>query len=385
MFLHNFKYTLKTLFRKKSLIFWTFAFPVLMATFFNMAFANIIEDDQLKIIDIAIIDNNEFNNNMLYKETFKTLSDKNNKDQLFNIKYITKEKADKLLEKGKIEGYLELNNNEPKLTFKSNGINQTILKYVVDEIHDTEKLIASMMMTNDLNTDISNITNKVSEYLNTNEITLENKASSNLDYMMIEYYTLIAMTCLYAGSIGMIAIGETLPYLKGNGKRISVYAAKKRDIVFSSLIASFIVQLMTLGLLFFYTICILKIDYGSNIPYIILLSLVGSIAGISLGLLIGTHLKANENAKTGIMIAITMAGCFLAGMMGVGMKYVIDKNMPILNMINPANMITDGFYALYYYTSFNRYWFNIISLLIFSGVAIILSCNKLGRARYDSI
>ena len=77
MFLHNFKYTLKTLFRKKSLIFWTFAFPLLMATFFNMAFANIIEDEQLKIIDIAIIENNEFNNNMLYKETFKTLSDKN--------------------------------------------------------------------------------------------------------------------------------------------------------------------------------------------------------------------------------------------------------------------------------------------------------------------
>ena len=384
MFLHNFKYTLKTLFRKKSLIFWTFAFPLLMATFFNMAFANIIEDEQLKIIDIAIIENNEFNNNMLYKETFKTLSDKNNKDQLFNIKYITKEKADKLLEKGKIEGYLELNNNEPKLTFKSNGINQTIFKYVVDEIHDTEKLIATMM-TSDLNTDVSNISNKISEYLNANEIKLENKASSNLDYMMIEYYTLIAMTCLYAGSIGMIAISATLPYLKGNGKRISVSASKKSSIIFSSLVASFIVQLMTLGLLFFYTTCILKIDYGSNIPYIILLSLIGSLAGISLGVLLGTHLKSSESSKTGILIAIVMTGCFLAGMMGVGMKYVIDKNMPILNIINPANMITDGFYALYYYTNSSRYWFNIISLLIFSGLAIALSCRKLGRARYDSI
>ena len=384
MFLHNFKYTLKILFRKKSLIFWTFAFPLLMATFFNMAFANIIEDEQLKIIDIAIIENNEFNNNMLYKETFKTLSDKNNKDQLFNIKYITKEKADKLLEKGKIEGYLELNNNEPKLTFKSNGINQTIFKYVVDEIHDTEKLIATMM-TSDLNKDVSNISNKISEYLNANEIKLENKASSNLDYMMIEYYTLIAMTCLYAGSIGMIAISATLPYLKGNGKRISVSASKKSSIIFSSLVASFIVQLMTLGLLFFYTICILKIDYGSNIPYIILLSLIGSLAGISLGVLLGTHLKSSESSKTGILIAIVMTGCFLAGMMGVGMKYVIDKNMPVLNIINPANMITDGFYALYYYTNSSRYWFNIISLLIFSVAAIALSCRKLGRARYDSI
>ena len=383
MFFHNFKYTLKTLFRKKTLMFWTFAFPLFMATFFNMAFANIIEDDQLKIIDIAIINNDEFNNNMLYKETFKTLSDKDNEDRLFKIKYTSKDKAKKLLEDGKIEGYLELNNNEPKLTFQANGINQTIIKYVVDEIHDTEKMILTMQV--DFSKGLDDISNKINDYLNTNEIKLENKASNNLDYMMIEYYTLIAMTCLYAGSIGMIAIGETLPYLKGNGKRTTISPAKKSSIVFSSVLASFIVQLLTLGLLYLYTIFVLNVNYGDDIGYIILLSLVGSLAGISLGLLLGTHLKSSENTKTGIMIAITMAGCFFAGMMGVGMKYVIDKNLPLLNVINPANMITDGFYALYYYTSYNRYWFNITSLLIFSSIAIVLSCIKIGRARYDSI
>lgn len=383
MFFHNFKYTLKTLFRKKTLMFWTFAFPLFMATFFNMAFANIIEDEQLKVIDIAIIDNDDFNNNMLYKEAFKTLSDKDNEDRLFKIKYTSKDKAKKLLEDGKIEGYLELNNNEPKLTFQANGINQTIIKYVVDEIHDTEKMILTMQV--DFSKGLDDILNKINDYLNSNEIKLENKASDNLDYMMIEYYTLIAMTCLYAGSIGMIAIGETLPYLKGNGKRTTISPAKKSSIVFSSVLASFIVQLLTLGLLYLYTIFVLNVNYGDDIGYIILLSLVGSLAGISLGLLLGTHLKSSENTKTGIMIAITMAGCFFAGMMGVGMKYVIDKNLPLLNVINPANMITDGFYALYYYTSYNRYWFNITSLLIFSSIAIVLSCIKIGRVRYDSI
>ena len=383
MFFHNFKYTLKTLFRKKSLMFWTFAFPLFMATFFNMAFADIIEDDQLKVIDIAIINNDEFNNNKLYKETFKNLSDKDNKDRLFKIKYTNKDKAKKLLEDGKIEGYLELKDNEPKLTFQSNGINQTIIKYVVDEIHDTEKMIMTMQI--DYSKGLVNIEEKIDNYLNSDEIKLVNKASDNLDYMMIEYYTLIAMTCLYAGSIGMIAIGETLPYLKGNGKRISISPAKKSSIVFGSVLASFIVQLMTLGLLYLYTIFVLNINYGDDIGYIILLSLIGSLAGISMGLLLGTHLKSSEGTKTGIMIAITMAGCFFSGMMGVGMKYVIDKNMPIINKINPANMITDGFYALYYYTSYNRYWLNVISLLIFSAIAITLSCIKIGRARYDSI
>ena len=45
MFIHNLKYTLITLFRNKELIFWTFAFPILLATFFNMAFSDIEKNE----------------------------------------------------------------------------------------------------------------------------------------------------------------------------------------------------------------------------------------------------------------------------------------------------------------------------------------------------
>ncbi|MFR5190429.1 MAG: hypothetical protein ACLTEH_04200 [Clostridia bacterium] len=59
--------------------------------------------------------------------------------------------------------------------------------------------------------------------------------------------------------------------------------------------------------------------------------------------------------------------------------------MPILNKINPAGMITDGFYALYYYDTLNRYWVNVISLLIFAAIMIALSITSLRRQKYDSI
>ena len=36
MLLHNFKYSFKTLFKNKMLIFWTFAFPIILGTFFNI-------------------------------------------------------------------------------------------------------------------------------------------------------------------------------------------------------------------------------------------------------------------------------------------------------------------------------------------------------------
>jgi len=137
--------------------------------------------------------------------------------------------------------------------------------------------------------------------------------------------------------------------------------------------------------LFLYTIFILHVDYGDNIILIIILSLVGTLAGLSLGVAVSTLLKKNEATKTGIIISITMLGSFLSGMMGITMKYIIDKNIPIINKLNPASMITDGFYSLYYYDGIERYLFNIISLLIFSSILIIISCISLRRQKYDSI
>ncbi len=67
------------------------------------------------------------------------------------------------------------------------------------------------------------------------------------------------------------------------------------------------------------------------------------------------------------------------------MKYIVDKNIPIVNKLNPASMITDGFYSLYYYDTLDRYFFNISSLLIFALIMITISYFSLRRQKYDSI
>ena len=66
-----------------------------------------------------------------------------------------------------------------------------------------------------------------------------------------------------------------------------------------------------MALLFIYTIFVLKVDYGTNLSLIILLGIVGSLAGLSMGVAIGTVLKTNDNIKTGIIISVTMLRLFL--------------------------------------------------------------------------
>ena len=393
MFIHNFKYSLKTLFRNKALIFWTFAFPIILGTFFNMAFSNIESSEKLDIINIAIIKNDDFNNNEIFKTAFEELSDKNNDDRLFETRYTTEEEAKKLLEDEEIVGYMKLVNDEPKLTFITSGINETIFKYVSEEITQTSNIIKKLaeeeikkeMIAGNYNIDYESIYNRVIELTEENNVRLNNVSNSNLSYTMIEFYTLIAMACLYGGILGAVAINQNLANMTNQGKRVSVSPTSKGKIILSSVLASYITQLVGVALLFLYTIFVLKVDYGNKLGLDIALAMAGSLAGLSLGVAVATTIKSNDNVKTGIIIAITMLGCFLSGMMGITMKYIIDKNIPIINKLNPASMITDGFYSLYYYDTLDRYIFDIGSLLIFALILIAISYISLRRQKYDSI
>lgn len=393
MFIHNFKYSLKALLRNKMLIFWTFAFPIILGTLFKVAFSNIENSEKLDIINIAIVQNEEFENNEAFKTSFEKLSDENNEDRLFNTQYTTKEEAKDLLNKGEIIGYMELKQDRPVLTFVTNGIDETVFKHVAEEIVQTSDIIMQLSQTQiqkqiasgNYIINYDEIYNKAIEMAKEDNVELKNISNSNLSYTMIEFYTLIAMTCLYGGMLSMVSINQILANMSNKGKRIAVSPTKKSIIILSSLLASYIVQLIGLAILFLYTLFVLGVDYGSNTGLIILLAIVGSFAGLALGTFVGTIFKASENTKTGILIALTMLGCYLSGMMGITMKYIVDKNVPIVNKINPASMITDGFYSLYYYDRLDRYWFNIASLLIFALILVIISFFSLRRQKYDSI
>ena len=393
MFLHNFKYSLKTLFKNKMLIFWTFAFPIILGTFFNMAFADVIEKEKLDIINIAIIDNEDYQNNQIMKTAFESLSEENSEDQMFNTKLVDEEKAKEMLDKEEIVGYLKMQGNDPKLVFQTNGVSQTIFKYVVEEIVQRSSIVENIskdeiqkqIEQGNYAVDAENIVKRVIEETGNTEVEFKNTANQNLNYMMIEFYTLIAMTCLYGGVLGMVAINQTLPNMSNKGKRVVVAPTKKSTIVLSSLFAGYVAQLLGLAILFVYTIFALKVDFGEHTGLVVLLSMMGSLTGLSMGIAIGTLSKKSEGTKSGLLIGITMVGCFFAGMMGVTLKYVIDKGMPIINLINPANMITDGFYSLYYYNTLDRFWFDFASLAVVCVVLISISFLSLRRQKYDSI
>lgn len=392
MFYHHFKYQIKILLKNKSLIFWTFAFPIILSMLFNLAFSNIKESETFKPFNISVVMEDETPNNIEIYNALKKLSNKEEKNNIFNItnkEKITEKDAKKLLETKSITGYILLKETNREVVISSNGINETILKNVMEEIESTiyisNDLIKEEIKDNIDNIDYEKIYQNVLNIINENNLNIKDISNKNLDYMTIEFYTLIAMACLYGGIVGMQSINQNFANQSNQGKRIEMSPTKKTTILLSSILASFIIEIIGVLILFLFLYFIIKIDFGSNLLLAIILSIIGSLAGLSLGVFVATVFKSNENTKIGIIIAISMACSFLSGMMGVSMKYVIDKNIPFLNKINPASMITDGFYSLYYYEESTRYIINIISLLLFSLLLFLISLKYIRRQKYDYI
>lgn len=382
MFFHNLKYSLKSLIKNKGLLFWTFLFPLLMATLFNMAFGNWVESEKFESIDIAIIKNSYYEDNEVAKRVFESIS--SGEDRVFNITYVSDDVALKLLKDDKITGYIKYYDGGSDITVKSNGVSATIIKSVVDEI-DTYNVMFNDLVEKEL-TSSFDIDKAVTEAINRIEniqVKTKDVSVKKLDIAVIEYYSLLSMTCLYGGFIALTCISNSLASISSRGKRVEVAPTKKSVIILSSLLSSFIVQMIGALLLLAY-LKLIGVNLYANALGLMVVTVLGVLAGIALGLLISVVNNKNEGVKFGIVIAVSMACSVLAGLTGVSLKYVVDSNFPIINKINPAAMITDGLYALYY-EDISRFNYNMISLIIFIVVLVFISVVSLRRKKYDSI
>ena len=392
MFLHNFKYSLLVLLRNPQLVFWTLAFPLIMAVLFHMAFSNIADTENFDALDIAVVDDSNYQSNFIFKEALQQLGEGD--DKIFNIRYTDKEKAESLLKNGEIVGFISFpEKKDAKVTVNSTGTSETILSYIVEEIKSDSELIISIgsdeitdkLMNGEFDLDYEKYYRDAADKVLNTEINVSAEENDNMNYIMIEYYSLIAMACLYSSLISMTLINDKLANINAKGKRTSVSPASKSSMILGSLASGFVVQSIGLAALFALMIFGLGVNFGSSAGLVILLSLCGMLAGLTMGIAVGVLLKKGENTKLAALLSVTMTGCFLAGMMGVGPKYIIDKNVPFLNKINPVAMITDGFYALYYYNTLERYWIDVISLIVFSVLMLLISMRGLRRQQYDSI
>ena len=199
------------------------------------------------------------------------------------------------------------------------------------------------------------------------------------------FYALIAMTCLYGCFIGFGSAITLQANLTALAARLCVTPTHKLKLILSEQIASFLLGYFDVIVLLIYLRYILKLDFQGKIGSMLLISFFGSLIGVSIGIFVGSLGKMKEGGKIGIILGFSMVCSFLSGLMNNTMKDLVEKNMPVINRINPAALISDAFYCINVYDDMSRYYRNLFTLAVMSIILVTASFLLIRRESYDSI
>lgn len=388
LFFHNSKYTMLSMFRLKVTLFWTLAFPLLLATFMYMAFGNLFEKDEMfKTINVAVVESENDDTLMSVLESLdvnhtdsanKSDDSSNSFSDLINMKLMDSSAAKKALNDKKVTGIIYT--KDASLVVDENSYNATILECILTQYKQQKDVFTNIAKTNPaaLETAIAGLSDTTSEY---KEISL---SSGNQDEYTNYFYAVFAMSCLFASFSAVTATNRLLANTSPLGMRKSLAALSKNILIFSEyislLIIHFVVELITLVYL-----TLLGVDFGNKYPAIILTLFFGCMIGLSIGVITGAIPKLTEGSKISISAGIGMVLSVLADLCANGIKDTIEHKLPIANRLNPACLISDCFYSLNVYDSYDRFFRNISIMAVESVILLIIAFTLLRREKYASI
>lgn len=375
MFVHLFSYRLKCLLRNRDLVFWTLLFPLFLATLFYFAFGHLgSEQEKFEPVPV-VVESRVYQEEQGLQQILEILSTEG-EGRLLDLTVAGAAEAEGLLEKGAVAGII-IGGETIGLTVKGPGLRQSILKAILDEYAHTTQTVTGLLIKN------PQAAQQLFKDLETRRGYTESLffSGASPDTMLGHFYALIAMACLYSAFWGLQNAIDLQADLSARGARRSVASAHKLKLVLSDTLAAMALSYFGILILLAYLVLVLKISFGQQLGYVLLICL----AGVSFGSFTGTFVRGNEGVKVGFLIGVSMIMCFLAGLMWVDLKYIIATQVPFLSFINPAALIADAFYSLYTYATLRRFWINIVLLILLSAVIAGLSFLRLRRERYVSL
>ena len=373
--IHLITYNLRIKLRNFSMVFWPLVFPLILGTFFFFAFGNISEAD-FETVSVAVV--KPETSNPLFLGFLNQIE--NNTDDLISVSEMPEQKALDALRSGKIAGiyYADI---QPSLTVTTNGIPESILQTILDNYESSLTTVRKIFLRHPFG-----ILKGVEQMMDTRELVHEvSLGGKTIDGNVQFFYALIAMACFYGCFIGF---GSAIPLqanLSSLAARRTVTPTHKLKIVLSEQISAFFLGYLDVIILILYLRYILRLDFQGNMTPMLLITFLGCLIGVSLGFFVGSLGKMREGVKIGILLAVSMTCCFLSGLMNNTMKDIVEKNIPILNRLNPAALISDAFYCINVYNDPARYYRNLIILAVMSVLLTGASFFMIRRERYDSL
>ena len=373
--LHLIKYNIIVKLKNFNVIFWPLFFPLILGTLFYFAFGQMEEAD-FETIPVAVV--SQTNTDTVFIEFLKGIE--NSENELIHTQEMSEDDARNALENHKISGIFYAGQT-PSLTVIKNGLEESILQSLLESYQNGKQTLMTIASIHPEGMEQAVL--QMSDYSDlVQQVSLGGKTTDgNAQF----FYALIAMACLYGAFIGFGAAITLQANLTPLAARRCVTPTHKLKLIVSEMLASFLLQFVSVLILLVYLRYVLHLDFEGQFSNMLLISLIGSMIGVSMGIFIGSLGRMSEGVKIGILLGISMVCSFLAGLMNNTMKNIVEQHVPIINRINPAALISDAFYCINVYDDPVRFRRSLLILTFMSVVLILGSFLAVRRERYDSI
>ena len=388
-----FKGALTVLTRKRELFVWSLAFPIILCTLFMFMFSNLDSSTAFDPVPTGVVADAAYKGSA-FADVVDELGASGD-DQLLAVHaFATADEAREALSAGDVLGIVSVDAEGTPLlvvTPSSGGvgveqIGRTVLGTVVDTYVRNADLVAGIAADNPLAlADPNRVEEALSRGSVTEQVSLTHAApTESVRY----YYALLGMAALFCGQVGMLAICETQPNLSALGARRALGATSRGKTLAATLAASWLVSFACLIVAFLYMRFAVGIDFSGREGLCVAAIAAAALLSTALGTLLGSLPKVGLGVKTGLLTALTCFLSLFAGLYGepcMALADSIARSFPALASINPAKVITDVFYSLYYYDSLVPFAQKIGILLAIAAALFAVSALFIRRQRYASL
>lgn len=368
------KYSFIQLLRTKSNLFWVVAFPIALGTLFYVAFNSIGELEAFHSIPVAVVAPDDAYGQAL-KEVMESMAKEDN--PMMVATFVDAKEADELLKSGEVVGTItggEKATLEFSSSLKNKETEQSILEIFVQRYNGNVNLIKNVAINHP--EDMGKIIKEMSrEVTYGKEVSIQK--STNVNTYTQYFYNQLAMACLFAAGAGVIVACRNQGNLSALAARKNVSSTKKAVTILCELVANTVLQFLLNLIGYFYLAFVLKVGVEVEMGYAILALFAGVFLGVSLGYLIGSIGRKDEDFKQGMVFAITLPLCFASGLMIADIRMLIERHAPWINRINPPALISDCFYSLAIFEGYDRYFRDLTTIfvlgIVFIGTGLVLT------------
>ncbi len=324
-------------FRDKKAMFLMTLFPMLLITILGTVFSgNFASTINIPEVDVIY----SINKDVKIDKNFKDFTKEIQKNMKVNFKETKKEKdALEKISNGKADVYIKIPNDKKIYVYENNvrAFNSQLVSTLLDTFVDKVNMIKEVSSKNPMA--LSKI--KVDNSPNfVNAKTIDGKNSPRgIDYYAV---TMLTMTILYGTAVGAMSIASEIK--RRTYKRLICSNTSPLKILFSKILASFLVIAFQSFLIYLFSKYILGTNWGNN--KLALISVVASLIfmAVSAGVCIANTIK-NEGVMSIIIYMFVPVLTFLGGGY-IPLDTISSKMLNCVSNISPLKWSNDAIFKI---------------------------------------